>query len=94
MEMEGLVQVLLVSMLKKKSTKLFYIYLEIDECSVGSNNCEHNCRNTAGSFVCSCFTGYSLTANGFSCMSMYDCTSVLQLCCKIATSCDSCSSFK
>ena len=47
--------------------------LEIDECSDGSHNCEHNCRNTTGSFVCSCFTGYSLTANGFSCMSMYDC---------------------
>ena len=48
----------------------FYWFSEIHECDDNSHSCEHNCMNTAGGFVCSCFTGYTLASNGFSCLSM------------------------
>jgi hypothetical protein len=46
----------------------------IHECNDGSHSCEHNCVDTAGAFVCSCFAGYTLASNGFSCLSMCKCT--------------------
>ena len=32
---------------------------DIDECE--SSPCDHNCRNTEGSYTCSCNPGYSLS---------------------------------
>ena len=40
---------------------------DIDECSDGTDNCEQTCTNTPGSFVCGCFSGFSLDANGVNC---------------------------
>lgn len=40
---------------------------DIDECGDGSSNCEHMCNNTVGSYLCSCYPGYLLTNNSFSC---------------------------
>ena len=41
--------------------------LDIDECVVGSHNCDPNarCTNTPGSFTCACNQGYS--GDGFTC---------------------------
>ena len=36
-------------------------YIEINECNQGNGGCEHTCTNTAGSFYCSCNTGYQLS---------------------------------
>ena len=41
--------------------------LDIDECTMGTDNCapEATCTNTEGSFTCTCNQGY--TGNGTSC---------------------------
>ncbi|CAH1257139.1 PKDREJ [Branchiostoma lanceolatum] len=39
-----------------------------DECSLGTDNCEQICNNTAGSFTCSCNEGYRLSSNGWDCI--------------------------
>ena len=41
---------------------------EINECVEGSP-CEQRCTNKIGSYVCSCNSGYTLSSNGFSCIS-------------------------
>jgi len=33
---------------------------DVNECTGGSHGCQHTCTNTAGSYTCSCRTGYSL----------------------------------
>ena len=44
------------------------ILLDIDECTLGTSGCNDaaTCENTAGSFICTCDTGYS--GDGFSCV--------------------------
>jgi len=44
---------------------LRFCFSDIDEC-LSIANC-HACINTAGSFLCSCNPGYSITANGSAC---------------------------
>ena len=41
---------------------------DVNEC-VNNNNgqCEHNCFNNIGSYICTCDPGYTLANNGFSC---------------------------
>ena len=46
---------------------MHYTIADIDECSQGTDECEHNCNNTLGSFFCSCDTGYALTLDGRNC---------------------------
>ena len=48
-----------------------YLHLllsDINECTAGSHNCEQRCTNTAGSFTCSCNSGFTLAADGRSCI--------------------------
>ena len=40
---------------------------DINECAANNGNCQHTCRNTGGSFSCSCRSGYRLGSNGRSC---------------------------
>lgn len=40
----------------------------MDECAAGDNGgCQHECRNTLGSYQCACHNGYTLHENGRSC---------------------------
>ena len=41
---------------------------DINECQAMPPHCEQNCRNTPGSFACSCRLGYSLANNQLSCI--------------------------
>ena len=42
-------------------------YTDIDECAVGSHNCEHICNNTVGGFNCSCRDGFLPSHDEASC---------------------------
>ena len=43
------------------------VTLDIDECSMQVDDCEHNCNNTLGSYTCSCNDGYILDRDGIQC---------------------------
>ena len=45
----------------------YFISLDIDECANDFHKCEQNCHNTAGSYECSCSTGFNLNKDGFTC---------------------------
>lgn len=40
---------------------------DVDECAVNNGGCQHECKNTLGSYVCSCHNGYTLQDNGHDC---------------------------
>ena len=49
---------------------MVYLFLpvDIDECaSDDTNDCEHICVNTVGSYFCQCDDGYQLDTDGYSC---------------------------
>ena len=35
-----------------------HIHADIDECALGISGCNQGCRNTNGSFICTCHEGY------------------------------------
>ena len=41
--------------------------IDVDECSLGTDDCDQMCQNNVGSFSCSCGDGYSLDSNGYTC---------------------------
>ena len=49
----------------------FCLYIDIDECEPGRNNCSQTCTNTVGSFECGCLAGYSLQEDGVTCTGEY-----------------------
>ena len=45
------------------SNSFHYKYcVDINECNQGNGGCEQSCTDTAGSFTCTCATGYQLTS--------------------------------
>ena len=57
---------------RERKTKSLYsvpdfLIVDINECETGKHNCDANatCKNTEGSFVCTCKPGYS--GNGVNC---------------------------
>ena len=43
---------------------------DIDECSIGTDNCSQTCTNTKGSFTCGCNRGYLLDIDAATCNGM------------------------
>jgi len=41
--------------------------VDIDECASTYDGCHHTCRNTPGSYVCTCYEGFELAADGRTC---------------------------
>ena len=50
-----------------RKTKLFFVYLDTNECTEGNHHCGVNaeCSNTLGSYNCTCEDGYE--GNGTNC---------------------------
>lgn len=51
---------------------LYYIVhdiwlIDINECTLGTDYCQHNCHNSVGSYTCSCDAGYKLDSSGYHC---------------------------
>ena len=44
-----------------------YIYTDIKECEIGTDNCSQQCRELRGGFECGCDTGYQLETDKISC---------------------------
>lgn len=44
-----------------------FLSADIDECRLNNGGCDHVCRNTVGSFECSCKKGYKLLTNERTC---------------------------
>ena len=40
---------------------------DINECEEQTDRCTQDCTNSAGSYTCSCNSGYRLQSDGFSC---------------------------
>ena len=43
------------------------IYLDVNECEMLNGGCQHQCRNTNGSYLCQCNDGFLLNGNGRTC---------------------------
>ena len=42
-------------------------FIDIDECAEGWDGCAQNCSNVAGSYTCSCDSGYRLASDNHGC---------------------------
>ena len=62
------------------SIAAYGLFVDIDECQTGDNNCSQLCVNVPGSFECKCRDGYSLQDDGTTCAGMYARQSVLYVC--------------
>ena len=44
-----------------------FLNSDTDECDIDLDDCDQNCTNILGSYVCSCITGYELDLDGHTC---------------------------
>ena len=43
------------------------IFIDINECAIGTSGCSQLCNNTIGSYVCACNPGYQLSYDNKTC---------------------------
>lgn len=46
---------------------LTFLFLDIEECTVGLHNCNQICIELSGGFMCACNTGYELENDNTTC---------------------------
>ncbi|PSN46655.1 Tolloid-like protein 1 [Blattella germanica] len=51
----------------QKSGFAAVFFTDMDECATNNGGCQHECRNTIGSYACSCHDGFMLHENGHDC---------------------------
>lgn len=57
----------LVQGLRNTMSLLIFSSIDIDECTESTSGCDQICTNSAGSFKCSCISGYTLDSNNKTC---------------------------
>ncbi|EMP38306.1 DENN domain-containing protein 5A [Chelonia mydas] len=50
------------------------LIMDIDECQASNGGCDHFCKNTVGSFDCSCKKGFKLLTDEKSCQDINECS--------------------
>ena len=55
-------------------------YTDIDECAEGISGCDQTCTNLAGSYSCSCGSGYRLASNRHGCSDINECATGMDDC--------------
>lgn len=59
---------LLVNFFSVQKTGFAAIFFtDMDECANNNGGCQHECKNTIGSYQCSCHNGFTLHENGHDC---------------------------
>lgn len=51
--------------------KIMLIITDVDECSGNNGGCSQECKNTIGSYHCTCLNGFALQPDGHNCEGMY-----------------------
>ena len=51
----------------QKSGFAAIFFTDMDECANNNGGCQHECKNTIGSYHCSCHNGFTLHDNGHDC---------------------------
>ncbi|XP_071440384.1 protein tolkin [Hetaerina americana] len=51
----------------QKSGFAAVFFTDMDECAINNGGCQHECRNTIGSYACSCHNGFLLHENRHDC---------------------------
>ena len=53
------------------------MYLDVNECEILNGGCQHQCKNTNGSYLCQCNEGFFLNSNGRTCTGKFEKDSVI-----------------
>ena len=48
------------------------MYLDINECDTLKGGCQHQCKNTNGSYFCQCSEGFFLDGDGKTCLGNFE----------------------
>ena len=57
----------IVIIIHNKQNNVLHYFIDIDECTKHISGCTQSCSNTEGSYMCSCYTGFTLNSNGKTC---------------------------
>ena len=45
-------------------------FVDVNECLIDNGDCAQTCENMDGSYQCSCWNGYELTSDNYTCTGM------------------------
>ena len=47
------------------------LFIDVDECATNQHRCSQGCKNSVGSYLCSCVDGFTLDNDGYTCNGNY-----------------------